>query len=220
MLICDGVEALSDVTNRFIPCCGNQFPAFLVANHRRANARCMVDERMTKSAFDAQGLAVKADHVTIARDYAHQLAPPSTERHLTAITTEVEGRDHLGQLPWTCLVTICRVEQCAGWADLDAVATLRTVEPAKISADHSVRATATCFDRVLAHPFVANARTPFAENATLRIIRNHRREIFLGVVIFLFGEPFFETAPVEVHLLEFTLAAAIADRAVEWMVGQ
>src|SRR5262245_32626469 len=109
-------------------------------------------------------------------------------------------------------MTICRVEQCSSRTDLDAVAALRTIEPAKICADHGVRTTPTRFDRLFAHPFIANTRATLAENAALRIVCNHRREIFLGVIVFLFREAFFESTPVERHFLEFALTTAIANR--------
>ena len=115
-------------------------------------------------------------------------------------------------------MAVSTVEKCAGWTNFDAVTALRAVEPSEIRADHRMCATATCFDRVLAHPLVTHAGATFAKDATLRIVRNHRREISLGVIVFLFGESFFEPAPVERHLLEFAFAAAIANRAIERVV--
>ena len=62
------IEPFRDVTNRFIPGCGNQLAAFLVTDHRRANARLVIDERMPKPTFDAKELAVDPVDITIARD--------------------------------------------------------------------------------------------------------------------------------------------------------
>ena len=76
------------------------------------------------------------------------------------------------------------------------------------------------FDRVFAHPFVADARATLAQDAALRIVCDHRGKIFFRIVVFLFGKAFFQIAPVEGHLLQFALAAAIADRAIEWMISQ
>lgn len=72
-------------------------------------------------------------------------------------------------------MTIGSVEQRAGRANLNAIATLRTVEPAEIGPDNSVGAPTSGLDRILAHPFVTNSSATFAQNATLRIIRNDGR---------------------------------------------
>src|SRR5687767_1759522 len=98
---------------------------------------------------------------------------------------------------------VSRVEQRAGRTNLDTVSTLRTIEPSEIGADDGVRAAPTRFDCVFTHPLVADACAAFAENATLRIVCNHRREISLGVVVLLLSEPFFQAAPVKRHLLQF-----------------
>ena len=117
-------------------------------------------------------------------------------------------------------MAVSGVEQCSGRTNFDAVAALRTVEPAAVSSNDCIRAATTGFDGVFAHPLVADARATFAENATLRIVCDHRRKIFLGMVVFLLSEAFFETAPVERHLLQFTFATAIADGAIKRMIGQ
>src|SRR6185503_317544 len=127
MLVCYCIETLGDVTNRFIPRSRNQLAALLVTNQRRANTRFVVDERVSKTSFNAKELTVDAVDVTIARDHAHQLAATRTERHLTPSRTEVARRDRLGQLPRARLVTISRIQQRAGRAHLDAVAALRTI---------------------------------------------------------------------------------------------
>src|SRR5262249_961981 len=156
--------------------------------------------------------AVDAIDVTIARDNAPHFAGARAERHLAAVRTEITGRNGLRELPRTRLVTISRVEQCSRRANFDAVAALRAIKPAHVRADNGVCAAAAGFDRLFAHPLVANARAALAENAALRIVRHHRREIALGVVVLAFGEAFFEAAPVKRHLLQLTLAAAIAHR--------
>src|SRR5690242_10499145 len=52
------IETLRDVTNSFIPRCRNQLAALLVTDHRRANARFVIDERMCEPTLNAQKLAV------------------------------------------------------------------------------------------------------------------------------------------------------------------
>src|SRR5205823_7476411 len=67
-MLADGlVDVLSDEANRFVPGCGNQSPAFLVTNQRRANSVFVIDERMTEAAFHAEKLTVVSIYITIAR---------------------------------------------------------------------------------------------------------------------------------------------------------
>src|SRR5688572_23790379 len=102
------------------------------------------------------------------------------------------------------------VEERARRADLDAVAALRAVEPALVRADDRVDAPAPGLDGVLAHPLVADARATLAEDAALRVVGDDGREELFGEGVLLLGEALFQPAPVEDHLLEFALAAAVA----------
>src|SRR2546421_208003 len=54
----DRIDLLRGKADRFVPGRGNQLPAFLVTNHRRANTLFMIHERMAKAALDAEELAV------------------------------------------------------------------------------------------------------------------------------------------------------------------
>ncbi len=112
------------------------------------------------------------------------------------------------------------VEKRAGRTNFNTVSALRTIEPAEVCADNCVRPASSGFDRVFSHPFVANSSATFAEDAALRIVSDHRRKIFFGMVVLLFREPFFKAAPIESHLLEFAFAAAIANRAIERVIRE
>src|SRR5438128_8471430 len=112
------------------------------------------------------------------------------------------------------------VEERAGRTDFDAVAALGTIEPPAVSSNNRAGAAIARFDGLLAHPFVADARAALAEDATLRIVGDHRRKIFFRVVVFLFGEALFQIAPIEGLLLQLAFAAAIANRAIERMVRE
>src|ERR1043165_8676989 len=52
VLIRNLIEPLRNVANRFIPRRGNQLAALLVTDQRRANARLVIDERMSEASFD------------------------------------------------------------------------------------------------------------------------------------------------------------------------
>src|SRR5205085_11521508 len=95
MLIRDRVKTFSRVADGFVQRGRNQLAAFFVTNHRGANARFVIDERMREAAFDAQDFAVDAVDVTITRDRAQHFTAARTERHLTSIRTEVAGGDVL-----------------------------------------------------------------------------------------------------------------------------
>src|SRR5205809_4931774 len=119
---------------------------------------------MTKASFDAKEFSAQAVDVAIARNDPHQVAAARPQRHLTAIRTIGASGNSLCQFPGTSLVTIRSIEQRSGRAHFNAVAALRTVQPAAVGADDGVCATASCFDRVFTHPLVADPRTALAQN--------------------------------------------------------
>ena len=118
------------------------------------------------------------------------------------------------------LVAVCAVEQRAGRAHFNAVPALRTVQPAAKRADDRVRSAIAGFDGFFTHPLVANTRATLAENAPLRIVGDHRRKVSLRFRILSLREALFQVSPIESQFLQFTLAAAITDRAVERVIRQ
>src|SRR5689334_2699966 len=102
---------------------------------------------MAEAALHTEKLTIDSIHVPIARDNASHFTRTRTERHLATVGTEVTRRDRLREFPRARLVAISRVEQRSGRTNLDAVAALRTIEPAHVSADDGVRAAAARFDR-------------------------------------------------------------------------
>ena len=117
-------------------------------------------------------------------------------------------------------MTISSIQQRSRRTNFNAVATLRAIQPAAISSDYRVRAPIAGFDSVFAHPFVADARASFTQYAALRIVGDHRRKIFLGMIILLFREALFEIAPIKRQLLQLAFAASIAHRTIKWMIGE
>src|SRR5439155_25805929 len=180
----------------------------------------MIDERMAKAAFNAKELAIMSVDIAIARDYSHQLSSPRAERHLAAVRTIRASRNGLIQLPGPRLMAIRTVQQGSCWTNLDAVAALGTIQPTTISSDHSVCAAIARFDGLLAHPFIAHSGATLAENATLRIVGDHRRKILLRLGILPFNEALFEIAPIERELLQFALAAAIAHGTIKRVIRE
>src|SRR5437016_12363530 len=107
-------------------------------------------------------------------------------------------------------MTISSIQQSSRRTNFNAIATLGAVQPAAISSDYRVRTAIAGLDCIFAHPLVADARAAFAQDATLRIVGDHRRQIFFRMVILLFREALFEIPPIESQLLQFAFAAAIA----------
>src|SRR4051794_27446677 len=105
------------------------------------------------------------------------------------------------------LMTISSVEQRSRRTNFDAVAALRTVQPASECADDRVGAAIAGFDCFFAHPLIAHARASFAQDATLRIVGDHWRQIALGLRVLSFDESLFKIAPIESQLLQLAFAA-------------
>src|SRR5450432_2011692 len=180
----------------------------------------MIHKRMTEAAFDAEELTVQTVDVAIAGDNTHQVATAGAQRHLAAVRAEGASRNRLGQFPRTRLVPIGAVEQGPRRTDFDAVATLRTVQPATVSADDGIRTAPPGLDGVFTHPLVAHSSAALAKDAALRIVGNHWRKVSFRLSILAFRKALFETAPIKCHLLQFALAAPITDRTIERMIRQ
>src|SRR5690606_19343584 len=93
------------------------------------------------------------------------------------------GRYRLVKFPRTRFMPIGAIEQGSGRANLDAVSAFRTAQPSAVCSDHGIDAAVSGFDRVCAHPFLTDARTAFAQNAALRVVRDDRRKIFFGLCV-------------------------------------
>src|SRR5438067_2108061 len=99
-------------------------------------------------------------------------------------------------------MAISSIQQSSRRTNLNAVAALGAIQPTTVSSDDSVRTTIAGFDRIFAHPLVADARAAFAENAALRIVGDHRRKILFRLRVFAFDESFFEIAPIKCQFLQ------------------
>src|SRR5438309_7508009 len=113
---------------------------------------------MTKASFDAKEFSIQAVDVAIARNDPHQVAAARAKRHLTAIRTIGASGNSLCQFPGTRLMTIRSIEQRSRRTHFDAVAALRTVQPAAICSNHGIGAAPAGFNRVFTHPLVTDAR--------------------------------------------------------------
>src|SRR6266567_4990234 len=117
-------------------------------------------------------------------------------------------------------MTISSIQQGSGRTDFNAVAALGAIQPTAIGSNYSVRATVAGFDRIFAHPFVADARASLTKYAALRIVSDHRREIFFRMIVLLLSETLFEISPIESQFLQLAFATAIAHGTIKWMIRQ
>src|SRR5437867_1155024 len=143
----------------------------------------MIDERMAKTAFDAEKLTIMSVNIAIARDDTHQLRSARAERHLASIRAIRASRNDLIELPRPSLMAIRTIEQRSRRTNLDAIAALRAIQPTAVSSDDCICAAITGLDGLLAHPFITYPRATLAEDAALGIVCNHRRKIFLRLGI-------------------------------------
>src|SRR5688500_16314181 len=112
------------------------------------------------------------------------------------------------------------VQQGPRRTNFNAVAALRTIQPAAVRPDNCVRAAIAGFDRLLAHPLVTDARAALAKDESLRVVSDHLRKIYFGMIVLLIRESFFQVSPVKSLFLQLALAATIAHRAIERVVRE
>ena len=75
-------------------------------------------------------------------------------------------------------------------------------------------------ERADAHAFIADTNAAVAEDTSRRIEEHDRRKLLFVDVVLHFREPALAGAVREHHVLQFALAALVADRAIERMIGQ
>ncbi len=75
-------------------------------------------------------------------------------------------------------------------------------------------------ERFHVHAFIADAHAAEAQDAARSIVINQRRPLFFGIVQLFFGEAAVIEAVAESHVLQFALAALVADGAIERMIGE
>ncbi len=143
------------------------------------------------------------------------------ERGLAAVgAVRADGAD-VRHLPGPRLVAINAAGERADRADVDAGAALVALQViAVIGRDFRNRAALDHAERVDAHAFVADAHAAVAQDAARRIEKHHRRILFFGRVDLGFGVAALAGAVAEHHVLQFALAALVAHRAIQRMVGE
>ena len=91
---------------------------------------------------------------------------------------------------------------------------------AAIRNDHAVRAAHPHAQRFHVHAFIAYAHAPEAQDAARCVVINQFRPFFLRPVNLFFHEAAGIRTVAEDHVLQFALAAFVAHRAIQRVVGQ
>jgi hypothetical protein len=130
-------------------------------------------------------------------------------------------------LPGPRLVAITATGQRADRADIDAHTALFAVELVYVAfaggvvgGDNRADASVLHAERPDIHAFAAHANAAITEDAARAIIEDGGRPLLLVAMGLGFGVEAFTRAILECHILQFALAAGVADRAVKRVVAE
>ena len=222
------------------PCCianfgeslANHFKCFfprrrrklaILANQRLREAVFVVREIKSVAALDAEEIAIDAALVAIvaAHDFHAGVGAAHAESRLAAVAAVRAGRADMVHLPWPGLVAIRARGECADRADVDAHAAFFAFEVIfLVGRDDGTDAAVLHAKRPDVHAFAADAHAAITQNATRAIEVNHRRPLLLVAVVLDLDEFRFGRAVGESHVLQFALAAGIANWAIQRMVAE
>ena len=89
-----------------------------------------------------------------------------------------------------------------------------------IGFDHRNRTAIANPERFHAHALIADAHAAITQNAARLVVKHHRRPLLFVDMLLLFQEPALAHPVTEGHVLQLALAALVAHRAIQWMVGE
>src|SRR5262249_21318755 len=124
-------------------------------------------------------------------------------------------------LPGPRLVAVRAAGERAYRANIDARAALVALQMVPhVGGDFAHDPAIDHAERAHTHALVTDAHAAVAENASRRIEEDHGGELLLWRMHLLFRVAAFACAVAEDHVLQFALAALIAYRTIQRMVGQ
>ena len=212
-----GLELLNNRLQRPRPAHFFQLP--VNPHQRRLQPFRMMVEVESVAALHAQELAVQTGAVPVIP--ANNFVIPNTQRRLAAIGTMRANRADVLHFPRPRLVAIRATGQRAHRADIDTRTALVALKMIPVRR-RNFRRNATVHNpqRAHAHAFITDTHAAVAKNTTRPVVEHHRAPLFFRHVLLHFGEAALARAVLEHHVLQFALAALIAHRAVQRMVGQ
>src|ERR1019366_3983864 len=144
-----------------------------------------------------------------------------TQRHLAAVGAMGANRRHVVHFPGTRLIAIAAAGERAHGAHVDAHAALLAVQMvAAVGRDDRADAAILDAQRPHIHAFAAHADAAIAEDAAGAVEVDRGRPLLLFAVVLGLDVEAFAGAVLEGHVLQFALAARIANGAVEGMIAE
>ena len=198
---------------------GDRLQLSVNAHQRRLQALRILSEVEGIAAFDAEELAVDAGTVAVVP--ANDFVVAYAESGFAAVRTVSANGADVVHFPRAGLVTVRAAGERAHGTDIDAGAAFVAVQMiAIVGGDLGNDSAIHDAQRADAHAFITHAHAAVAEDAARGVVKHHRRPLLLIHVQLGFGVAAFARAVAEDHVLQFALAAFIADRAIERMVGE
>src|SRR6185503_4951203 len=221
LLIADVGEVPSDQLKGFFPGGGEEASFF--ANERLGQAIFVIGKVKSVAALDAEEVAVDAAFVAVvaAHDFHAGVGAAHTQSGFASVGAVGAGGANVVHLPGTRLVAVSARGERAHWANVDAVAALFTFEMvAFVGSDDGGNAAVLHAESPDVHGLSADAHAAIAQNASRAVEEDHWRPLLFVAVVLGLDVFRFRRAVGERHILEFTLAAGVADGAVQGMVAE
>ena len=194
-----------------------------IANQRLRQAVGALDKVETEAALGAEEVVIDAALVAIvgANDFGAVVGGADAEGDFAAVgAVRADGGDVV-HLPGPRLVAIAAAGERAHGAHVNAHAALFAVElMIVVGCDHGVCAAILDTERPNVHAFAAHADAAVTEDAARAIVEDGRRPLLLVAMMLGLDVLAFACAVLEGHVLEFTLATRVADRAIERVIAE
>jgi hypothetical protein len=196
-----------------LPCGFNEL-AFGVADQRFGKAIGALNKVEAEAAFGAEKVAVDAAFVAVvgADNLRAVVGLANAQRDLAAVGAVRANGGDVVHLPGPGLVAIAAAGQRAHRADVNAHAALFAVELiATVGRDHRVDAAVLHAQRPDVHALAADADAAVAEDAARAVVVDGGRPLLLVAMLLGLGIEALARAVLEGHVLQFALAAGVAD---------
>src|ERR1700722_16472233 len=221
VVVADFRKLLPDQLERFFPCRRSQ-PAFL-ADQRLRQSLFVIGKVEPIASLDTKEVSVGATLVAVvpADNFRARVRSPHAQRGLAAVAAMRAHCAYMLHFPWPRFIAICARGEGAHRADVDAHAALFALQVIFfIGSDERTYATVLHPESPNVHALAAHAHAAVAENAARPVEEHHGRPLLLVLVVLRLHEFRFRRAVGERHVLQFALAAGVANRAIQRMVAQ
>src|SRR5271154_5171068 len=217
MLVANLFQAARYFFERVFPAC--RFQLAIAAHQRLAHAFGVGGEVETEAALAAEEFTVHAGLIAIIG--AQDFVVAHAEGGLAAVRAVRAGIGDILHFPGARLIAIGAAGERADGTNIDTHTTFFAGQLARlVGNDHGMHAARAHPERFHVHSFIAYAHATEAHDAAWRIVINQRRPLFFRIVQLFFGEAAVIQAVTESHVLQFALAALIADGTIERMIRE